>query len=147
MAELKTKVNDLSVKKFLDAIPEKQVREDSYVISDMLKAITKCEPKMWGTSIIGFDSYHYKYDSGHEGDMCLVGFSPRKKNISIYLMGGFDKIEDLMAKLGKHKVGKGCLYINKLEDVDVKILKKVIEKCMVSLKKIAAERSKNARKK
>ncbi len=147
MAEAKTKVNDASVKKFLDAIPDKQVSKDAHAISDLMKAITKSEPKMWGTAIVGFGSYHYKYDSGHEGDICLIGFSPRKKNISLYLVGGFHELEHLMAKLGKHKVGKGCLYINRLEDVDVKILKKVIEHSIVAIKtKVAAQKKKNAAK-
>ncbi|MEO5642907.1 MAG: DUF1801 domain-containing protein [Bacteroidia bacterium] len=147
MAELKTKVNALSVKKFLDAIPDKQISKDAHAISDIMKSVTNVEPKMWGSSIVGFDSYHYKYDSGHEGDMCLVGFSPRKKNFSLYL-GGFDELGDLMSKLGKHKVGKGCLYINKLEDVDIKVLKKVIEKCMVNTKKqLALQKKKNENKK
>ncbi len=147
MAELKTKVTEVSVKKFLDAIPDKQVSKDAHAISDLMKAITKSEPKMWGTSIVGFGSYHYKYDSGHEGDICLIGFSPRKKNISLYLGGGFHEVEDLMSKLGKHKVGKGCLYIDKLEDVDVKVLKKVIEHSIIAIKKqVAAQKKKNAAK-
>lgn len=147
MAELKTKVNELSVKEFLDAVADKQISKDAQAISDMMRAITKSEPKMWGTSIVGFGSYHYKYDSGHEGDTFLVGFSPRKKNITLYLMGGFHEEKDLMEKLGKHKVGKGCLYINKLEDVDVKVLKKVIEKSITSLNGKIAKRTKSAGKK
>jgi hypothetical protein len=147
MAEQKTKETKLSVKKFLDAIPGKQVREDCYAIADMMKSVTKADPKMWGTSIVGFGSYHYKYDSGHEGDTCLIGFAPRKKMLTLYLMGGgFDSMSELMSKLGKHKVGKGCLYINSLEDVDVKVLKKVITQCTAEQKKrVAAMNKKNAK--
>ncbi|MDQ3109661.1 MAG: DUF1801 domain-containing protein [Bacteroidota bacterium] len=134
MAEQKTKETKLSVKKFLGAIPDKQIRDDCYAISDMMESITKAEPKMWGTAIVGFGSYHYKYESGHEGDACLLGFSPRKKNITLYLMGGFHSMTELMSKLGKHKTGKGCLYINTLEDVDVKVLKTVIKGSLAALK-------------
>nr|MCU0240050.1 DUF1801 domain-containing protein [Pyrinomonadaceae bacterium] len=84
-------------------------------------------PKMWGTSIVGFDQYHYKYESGREGDMCRIGFSPRKQNIVLYIVDGFEKYEDLMSKLGKHKTGKSCLYINKLSDIDERILNTLIE--------------------
>lgn len=143
MAEQKTKETKLSVKKFLDAIPDQQVREDCYTIADMMKSVTKADPKMWGTSIVGFGSYHYKYDSGHEGDSCLIGFAPRKNMLTLYLMGGgFDSMSELMGKLGKHKTGKGCLYIKSLEDVDVKVLKKVITQCTAELKKRIAEMNK-----
>jgi hypothetical protein len=146
MAEQKTKETKLSVKKFLDAITDKQLRDDCYTIAEIMEAVAKSEPKMWGASIVGFGSYHYKYDSGHEGDTCLIGFAPRKKNISLYLMGGFEQMGELMSKLGKHKVGKGCLYINSLEDVDVKVLKKVISECTSALKKrIAEQNKKNAK--
>jgi hypothetical protein len=141
MAEQKTKETKLSVKKFLDAIPDKQIRDDCYEIAEMMKSATKSEPKMWGTTIVGFGSYHYIYDSGHEGDSCLIGFSPRKKNITLYLSmgGGFEGLGELMSKLGKHKTGKGCLYINSLEDVDVKVLKKIISGSFSTKKKNVAE--------
>jgi hypothetical protein len=126
MSELKTKVNEASVDAFLNSVSDEKKKRDSYAIIEMMQKITKHEPKMWGTSIIGFDSYHYKYGSGHEGDMCLVGFSPRKANITLYLMGGFHCRKDLMEKLGKHKVGKGCLYIKTMDDIDPEVLKEII---------------------
>ena len=128
MAELKTKPNKLSVKKFLDQIEDDQKRKDSYVILEMMKDISKEEPKMWGTSIIGFGDYHYKYASGREGDWFKTGFSPRKQNLTLYIMSAFKEDDDLLKKLGKYKTGKSCLYIKQLEDVDVKVLKKMIKK-------------------
>ncbi len=134
MAELKTKVNEASVNKFLNSVADKQKREDSYVILELMKKITKCEPKMWGSSIVGFGSYHYKYESGREGDICLIGFSPRKQNLTLYIMSGFSKYGDLMKKLGKYKTGKACLYINKLDDIDIKVLKELINESVKTLK-------------
>ena len=138
MAELKTKENNASVKKFIDAVADEQVRKDCYKIIDMMKAATKCDPKMWGAAIVGFDSYHYKYASGHEGDACLIGFSPRKNNITLYLMLGLHEDPALMKKLGKHKTGKGCLYISSLEDVDEKALKTLIKNSVAAMKKYIA---------
>jgi hypothetical protein len=134
MAELKTKVNEASVNKFLNSVADKQKREDSYVILELMKKITKCEPKMWGSSIVGFGSYHYKYESGREGDICLIGFSPRKQNLTLYIMSGFSKYANLMKKLGKYKTGKACLYINKLDDIDMKVLKELINESVKTLK-------------
>src|SRR5512147_809343 len=119
MAELKTKPTEQSVEDYLNAIPDEQKRADAFAIVKLMKQVTRAEPKMWGSSIVGFGSYHYKYASGHEGDTCLVGFSPRKQNLTLYLMLGVADYSDLLNKLGKHKTGKGCLYINKLADVDV----------------------------
>jgi|SRR6188768_4043430 len=124
--ELKTKATKSSVEKFLDAIEDEQKRDDAYAILDMMQKATKDEPKMWGPSIIGFGTYHYKYDSGHEGDMCRIGFSPRKAALTLYILMGFEGYDELMAKLGKYKTSKACLYIKKLEDIDVKVLKKLI---------------------
>lgn len=126
MAELKTKATKVSVKEFLKSVPDEQKRKDSLVLIDMMSKITKAKPKMWGPSIIGFGSYHYKYESGHEGDMCITGFSPRKAAISIYISGGFKKRDSLLKKLGKHKSAVACLYVKKLEDVDMKVLKELI---------------------
>jgi len=126
MAELKTKPNKLSVEKFLKNIPDKKKQEDAFIIMDLMKKITKEEPVMWGPSIVGYGNYHYKYESGREGDWFLTGFSPRKQNLTLYLMSGFKKYDELMKKLGKHKTGGSCLYIKKLEDVDMKILKELI---------------------
>lgn len=128
MAKLKTVENDTSVRKFIDSVPEDQKRKDAFTILEMMKRATKLEPKMWGTSIIGFGSYHYKYDSGHEGDMCLMGFSPRKQSISLYLPGGHVAYTKELKQLGKYKTGAGCLYINKLSDVDENILEDIFKK-------------------
>ena len=124
--ELKTKATKSSVEKFLDSIESEQKRDDAYAILDMMQKASKEEPKMWGPSIIGFGTYHYKYDSGHEGDMCSIGFSPRKAALTLYILMGFEGYDELMAKLGKYKTSKACLYIKKLEDVDVKVLKELI---------------------
>lgn len=124
--ELKTKVSKSSVEKFLNSVTDKQKREDSFKILEMMKKIIKEEPKMWGPSIVGFGSYHYKYASGHEGDMCIAGFSPRKQALTIYILPGLLKNSSLMKKLGKYKTGVSCLYIKKLDDVDTKVLKELI---------------------
>jgi Domain of unknown function (DU1801) len=134
MADLKTVPTKVSVDIFLKGITDEKKREDCYQILDMMKKATKSEPKMWGTSIVGFGNYHYVYESGREGDWFIAGFSPRKQNLTLYSMGGFLQFEDLMKQLGKHSTGKGCLYINKLEDVDTKVLKKLIKE---SVKKAA----------
>ncbi|MGH2646711.1 MAG: DUF1801 domain-containing protein, partial [Ginsengibacter sp.] len=99
------------------------------------KDISKSEPKMWGPTIVGFGQYHYKYESGHEGDMCIIGFSPRKQNITLYISGSINNHPELLEKLGKHKTGKGCLYINRLSDIDHGILKKLIKASFVFMKK------------
>jgi hypothetical protein len=100
-----------------------------------MQKITKEKPKMWGASIVGFGSYHYKYDSGHEGDMCITGFSPRKQNLTLYILPGFERYELLMSKLGKYKTGKSCLYIKRLADIDEKVLEKLIAESVVYMKK------------
>ena len=135
MAENKTKQTDKSVEKFLKSIENQQRREDSLVVLELMKKITKLEPKMWGDSIVGFGSYHYKYESGREGDWLLTGFSPRKQNLAIYIISGFEGCSTLMEKLGKHKASKSCLYINKLEDVDLLVLTKVIKQSFEKMKK------------
>jgi hypothetical protein len=134
VAELKTKVNDASVDKFLQSVKDEQVRDDCYKILDIMQKATKAEPKMWGTSIIGFGSYHYKGKSGREGDWMLTGFSPRKQNLTLYIMPGFDEYNDLMKNLGKYTTGKSCLYIKKLEDVDTKVLKELVAKSARKMK-------------
>lgn len=126
MANLKTKQTEDSVTAFLNKVEDAQKRKDCFAISDMMQKATGLAPAMWGTSIVGFGSYHYKYESGHEGDMCIIGFSPRKQNIALYIPGGIHKYEDLLEKLGKHKTGKGCLYINSLDKVDVGVLNSII---------------------
>ena len=126
MAELKTKQNKASVAAFLNAIDDKQKRADAKKVASMMREATGSRAKMWGTSIVGFGSYHYKYASGREGDWMLVGFSPRKQNLTLYIMPGFRNFDGLLGKLGKHKTGKSCLYINKLADVDEKVLARLI---------------------
>jgi hypothetical protein len=135
MAELKTKVSKASVEKFLNNVKDEQKRKDSFKILEMMKKITKEEPKMWGPSIVGFGKYHYKYESGHEGDMCIAGFSPRKQALTIYIVPGFLKYEPLVKKLGKYKNGVSCLYINKLDDVDTKVLTQLISESYKYMKR------------
>ena len=138
MAELKTKANAASVDKFLKEVKDERKRHDCFRIVEMMKEATKSEPRMWGTSIVGFGSYHYVYKSGREGDWFLTGFSPRKQNLSLYIMPGFDEYEGLLKRLGKHTTGKACLYIKKLEDVDTKVLKELISKSVQKMAKASA---------
>ncbi len=125
--ELKTKLNDASVEDFLNKVEDDKRREDSFVVLDIMRELTGQEPKMWGGSIIGFGSYHYKYASGQEGDWMITGFSPRKTSLTVYIMPGFERYDELMGRLGKFKTGKSCLYIKKLEDVDMVTLKELIK--------------------
>ncbi len=128
MAELKTKKNELSVEDFINAVDHEGKRKDAFEILEMMKEITGVEPRMWGTSIIGFGDLHYKYASGREGDWFKCGFSPRKAKISMYISGcDVSMHEERLNRLGKHKTGKGCLYINKLADVDIEVLKEMIK--------------------
>ncbi|WP_299684731.1 DUF1801 domain-containing protein [uncultured Dokdonia sp.] len=127
MSDVKTKVNDASVEEFLNAVAHPVKKADSFILLEMMTEVTGVAPKMWGGSIVGFDSYHYVYASGREGDWPIVGFSPRKQNISLYIMPGFVNFDPLLKKLGKHKTSKACLYINKLADVDLDILKELIQ--------------------
>ena len=126
MAELKTKVNDISVQAFLESIEDEKKRADSFVLLDLMREATGAEPQMWGESIVGYGHYHYKYGSGREGDWFLTGFSPRKQALTIYIMAGFDHYDTLMSKLGKYKTGKGCLYLKGLGDVDENALKELV---------------------
>ncbi|MBE0409050.1 MAG: DUF1801 domain-containing protein [Anaerolineales bacterium] len=127
MAELKTKPGKESVEDFLNSIEDEKKRQDSYIILDLMKRATQAEPKMWG-SMVGFGSYRYKYASGHSGEWFLTGFAPRKKNLTLYIMSGFDNYETLLGKLGKYKTGKACLYINKVEDIDLNVLSELVER-------------------
>ena len=127
MAELKTKKNQASVEAFINLVEHEGKRKDAFEILEMMITITNEEPKMWGTSIIGFGDVRYKYASGREGDWFKVGFSPRKANVSLYLMGcDISKADSILSRLGKYKTGKGCLYINKLADIDKNVLKELI---------------------
>ena len=127
-AENKTRPTTASVTAFIDAVENEARKRDAKTLLDMMKKITGEKPKMWGPSIIGFGKYHYKYDSGREGDMLNVGFSPRKANLALYVMGSIAEDDPLRDKLGKYKTGKSCLYINKLEDVDLKVLERLVAK-------------------
>jgi hypothetical protein len=126
MAELKTKPNDGNVEAFLAAVPDARRRSDSLVLLDLFRTVTGAPPKMWGTAIVGFGDYHYAYASGREGDWFVTGFSPRKQNLTLYCMGGYEPHGAVLARLGKHKLGKGCLYINRLQDVDLDVLRELI---------------------
>jgi len=126
MAEVKTKKTTASVTDFIAAVKNDTRREDARVLLKLMRKITGKQPKMWGPSIIGFGQYHYKYKTGHEGDICKIGFSPRSQSLVLYIMPGFKKYGVLMKKLGKHKIGKACLYINKLADVDLAVLEELI---------------------
>ena len=125
MAELKTKVNNASVEKFISSIKDEEKRKDSLVLLDLMKKVTKEEPKMWGSSIVGFGTFHYKGKSGREGEWFVTGFSPRKQNMTVYFCLGFQHLAPLMKKLGKFKTTMGCLYFNKLSDIDTKVLKEM----------------------
>lgn len=126
MAELKTKKTDASVKEFLHRVPDERKRKDSLALAKLFQEVTGAKPTMWGPSIVGFGSYHYKYASGREGDWMLTGFSPRKQNLTLYIMAGFDGYAGLLKKLGKFKTGKSCLYINRLDDVDQTTLRELV---------------------
>jgi hypothetical protein len=128
MPEIKTQPNDASVEAFLDTIADAQKRQDSFALVDLMRDITRAEPKMWGSAIIGFGNQHYAYESGREGDWFLVGFSPRKQNLTLYLTTGFERHEDLLKQLGKHSTGKACLYIKKLADVDLATLRALVQR-------------------
>jgi hypothetical protein len=136
MAELITKLNDASVTEFINGIKDEEKRADSFEILKLMKQVTKEEPKMWGSSIVGFGDVHYKYDSGREGDWFITGFSPRNQNLTLYVIGSFKPHANLLKKLGKHKTGVGCLYIKKLKDVDTKVLKELIQVSVNAAKKI-----------
>jgi len=135
MTELKTKKNRKSVEKFLSAVENEQRKTDCFELLELMKKTTGEEPAMWGDSIVGFGSYHYKYKSGREGDWLLTGFSPRKQNLTIYIMCGFEPYKDIMNQLGKVKTGASCLYVKKLEDIDKNLLRKLTKESIADLKK------------
>lgn len=134
--ELKTKSTDVDVEAFLNAVPDERKRRDGFALLALMEDVTGEPAKMWGPSIVGFGEYHYKYASGHEGDMALTGFSPRKSALSVYVYSGFDQFDDLLARLGKHKMGKACLYINKLSDVDQDVLRELIRQSVDHTKRL-----------
>src|SRR3712207_263697 len=126
MTELKTQPTGQDVEQFLNGITDEQKRRDSFTILALMQEVTGAEPKMWGSSIVGFGDQHYKYASGREGDWFLTGFSPRKQNLTLYISGGFDRHAELLQALGKHSIGKGCLYIKRLADIDLAALKELV---------------------
>jgi len=134
MAELKNRKNDNDVIEFLNRIDNEQRKQDCFKLLELFREITDETPKMWRSSIIGFGSYHYKYESGREGDWFLTGFSPRKSNLSIYITSGFKKNEAIMENLGTYKTGSSCLYIKKLSDIDLEKLKTLVEKSVKFMK-------------
>lgn len=133
MTELKTQKNNASVEEFLNGVPDQRKREASFAIMQLMREVTGEEPAMWGTSIVGFGSYRYKYASGQKGEWLVTGFSPRKQNLTLYIMSGFEKYDTLLSALGKYKTGKSCLYINKLEDIDMPTLRELIKQSVALL--------------
>lgn len=127
MAELKTRCNDASVADFLNSLSDEKQRQEAFALLHLLQNVTQTEPKMWGESIIGFGDYHYKYASGREGDWFIVGFSPRKQNLTVYLMTGFEGSGEVLQRLGKHKSGRSCLYIRRLSDIHLPALEELVQ--------------------
>lgn len=135
MYEAKTKPTSASVSAYLDAIEDEGRRKDCKELAKLMTKVTGCKPKMWGTSIVGFDQYHYKYASGHEGDSCIVGFSSRKGDISVYMVAGYEGAEDVLAELGKHKLGKACLYLKRLSDIRLPVLERLLIRAVAETKR------------
>ena len=133
MAELKTKPNDQSVENFLNGIADEKKRQDSFTLLALMQEVTQMPAIMWGDGIIGFGSYHYKYESGREGEWFQVGFSPRKQDLTLYILHGFKGYPELMKRLGKYKTGKSCLYINKTEDINLSILRQLVKQSVADL--------------
>ena len=135
MAKNKTEYHDGNVEAFINSIENERRRSDAGTVCELISAITGEPPAMYGSSMVGFGLYHYKYESGREGNFPITAFSPRKQNLVVYVMPGFSRYEGLLKKLGKHKTGKSCLYINKLADIDMKILASIIEESVAFMKK------------
>ncbi|MDE2726707.1 MAG: DUF1801 domain-containing protein [Gemmatimonadota bacterium] len=135
MSDIKTRPTDASVEVFIDAVDHPRRREDARTLLELMQRVTGEEPVMWGPSIVGYGSYHYRYASGQEADWPVVGFSPRKQNLSIYIMTGFEESDELLSRLGKHKTGKSCLYVNKLADVDLDVLERLVRASVAEMKR------------
>ena len=135
MAEVKTKQTEASVEEYFDAVEDPQRRADCAALTALMRKVTKHEPKMWGPSIVGFGSYHYRYASGHEGDACLAGFSSRKAEIVVYIAEDFESRETLLQQLGEHRSGKACVYVKRLSDIDVAVLEKLVKASMAEVRK------------
>ena len=133
MAELKTRQNDADVDAYLDAVENPPRRADARRLLTLMRDVTGDPPKMWGTSIVGFGSYHYRYASGREGDWPMVGFAPRKQNLVLYIMPGFDGYGALLNRLGKYRTGRSCLYVNKLDDVDLQVLEELVRAAVAEM--------------
>ncbi len=133
MAELKTKPTQVDVLDFLGQLSDDQRRNDCLDVLELMKAATGADPRMWGASIVGFGRYQYRYESGRTGEWPVIGFSPRKNDLTVYIMPGFDRYESLLARLGKHKTGKSCLYLKRLSDVDLVVLKELIEESVKAM--------------
>lgn len=134
MAQNKTNRNDGDVRSYLESVENKRRRDDALALLEMMGEITGEPATMWGTSIVGYGSYHYRYESGREGDWFLTGFAPRKASMTLYIMPGFERYDDLLARLGKHKIGRSCLYINKLADVDMSVLKELVAESVAHMR-------------
>lgn len=134
MSELKTKLNDSDVLAFLNSVPDEKKRQSSLAVLELMQEVTGLPPKMWGSSMVGFGSYHYKYASGREGDWPLTGFSPRKQNLTLYIMPGFARYDELMTQLGKYTTGQSCLYIKKLEDINLDILRELVQQSVAFMR-------------
>jgi hypothetical protein len=135
MTELKTKPTKASVTSFLRKVSDDSRRRDCEAVAQLMQEVTQAEPEMWGSSIVGFGRYHYKYASGREGDWMLMGFAPRKGDLTLYIMPGVHEFPELLPKLGKFKTGKSCLYLKKLEDVDLKVLRRILKQALKSMSK------------
>jgi hypothetical protein len=136
VAENKTQPTEASVDDFLAGVEDGSRREDCLALVELMRRVTQEEPRMWGSSMVGFGSYHYRYASGREGDSFLTGFSPRKRELTLYIMGGIEGNEALLSRLGKHRTGKGCLYIKRLSDVDVEVLEELVAGSVARLKEM-----------
>jgi len=134
MAELKTKPTGASVEAFIQGITEEPLRQDCRTLLDLMQRVTAAEPEMWGTSIVGFGRYHYRYASGREGDWFLIGFAPRKRELSLYLMAGAERFPDLLARLGKYRTGVSCLYVKRMADIDLAVLEELAAASVASLR-------------
>lgn len=141
MAELKTRPTNQSVAQFIRALPDERRRQECQTLLELMHKATGAEPKMWGSSIIGFGDYHYVYASGREADWFPIGFSPRKQNLTLYAMGGWEPQAALLEKLGKHKLGKGCLYINHLDDVHAPTLRRLITQAAKQARKLERDQA------
>jgi hypothetical protein len=138
VSDAKTRPTDQSVDQFLESLPDERQRQDSRAVVALMREVTGAEPRMWGESIVGFGVYRYRYASGREGDWLVTGFSPRKQNLTLYLSYGFEQHAELLARLGKHKLGKACLYLKRLDDVDQAALRELIERSVDEVRRANA---------